>query len=129
MATPNGQARAATLTDTEQLWQAIVAWLKTNSRQATGSALVAAAFAYAANFVMMLFLFDGYAKFDGSSGLVTSLLRSTLFWGIASTIFFTLLSYRRAVGKERFWADVNNLPATIETFFRQDGKLARVHLL
>ena len=129
MATTAAQTQTGPFADPAQLWNAIVTWLRNNSKEAANSALLGGLFGYAANFLMILFVFDGYAKFDGSGNVVSSLMRSTLFWGIASTVFFGLIGYRRAVGKERFWQDIRTMPATIEMFFRQDGKFARVHLL
>jgi hypothetical protein len=110
-----------------QFWSAIKQWLKQNSTAAMQSAIIGALFGYGLNFVMSLSLFSG--GFDGSQGALGSLFKSSLFFGVLSTVVFGLIGYRRAVGKERFWQAIRNAPKTVAMLFRQDGAAARVHLL
>ncbi len=98
------------------------------------SALVAAVVGFLAgwlvNVVLMAWRYDGYAVPPGSP--VTgqgSMITGSIFWLLASTIVFGLIGYRRAVGRQRFWADVKSLPGVFSSLLRQDGSRARIHLL
>jgi hypothetical protein len=110
-------------------WAALGRWIAKNGPEAVKSAIIGAAIGYILNFGLAYFVFRGHANFDGASGIFGSALHSSLFTGIISLVFFGLLGYRRSVGKERFWRDIRNIPATIGRLLRADGRAARVHLL
>jgi hypothetical protein len=124
------QQRIAVPTDLAGLARSVSSWLETNITQALFSALFGAILGYATNFLLLAFWYDGYQKSAG--GIATgqgNIIAGSLFWMLASTILFTLVGYRRAIGKERFWREVRSLPATLGNLFREDGRAARIHLL
>ncbi|MGE3362367.1 MAG: hypothetical protein AB7I34_02800 [Rhizobiaceae bacterium] len=121
------EAQSTQSNEPTQFWNAVKRWLKQNSGAAVQSAIVGALLGYALNFVMSLTLFSG--AFGGTQGGLGGLLNNTIFFGILSTVFFGLIGFRRAVGKERFWQAIHNAPKNIAMLFKRDGAAARVHLL
>ena len=103
-------------------------------RHSVSSVLVTAIVGFLAgwllNIVLMAWRYEGYAVSPGSP--VTgqgSMITGSIFWLVASTMVFGVIGYRRAVGRQRFWADVKSLPGVFSSMLRQDGSGARIHLL
>lgn len=113
-----------------EMGKAILRWIGSNLWQSLTSAMLSGAIGYVANATLMLLYYDGYAKTgSGPASGQGNLVNGSLIWGLGSTVVFSLVGYRRAVGSERFWRDVRNLPALAQGLIRDDGHLAHVHLL
>jgi hypothetical protein len=123
------QTRAALPDNAADFWTAITTWLRRNTKDAAISAMTGAIVGYAVNVYLMLVTYDGYVVHGGFATSQGNFLSGALIWTLGSTIVFSLIGYRRAVGKERFWRDIQAFPATIESLFRRDGEMARIHLL
>lgn len=115
MPTTAASAQGIQLSEPLQFGRAVKQWLKQNSAAALQSAILGGLFGYGLNFAMSFFLFNG--RFDGSQGVLGSLVKSSLFFGILSTVAFGLIGYRRAVGKERFWQAIRDTPKNVAVLF------------
>ena len=112
------------------LSKAILHWIGSNLWQSLTSAILSGAVGYVANAALMLLYYDGYTKTgSGPASGQGNLLNGSLIWGLGSTVVFSLVAYRRAVGHERFWQEVRNLPTLAQGLIRDDGHLAHIHLL
>ncbi len=140
--TPDDRARmAALLTDTDpdaftarQNWAAFrgraVAWARSHLKILIGAGAAGFAAGWIFNIFVMGRKYDGYrvpsgAPASGSGNLV----RGTLFYFLVSMIASAVVAYRLSVGKERFWADVRDLPHSIKRAMTDDGDDTAVHLL
>lgn len=113
----------------QSLWREIGRWLRENTAAAIRSAIFGAIFAFAANFLLLQLVFPYRDTFDGAGGAFSSLLTSSLFFGIVTTVLFGTIGYLRAVGPTRFFHDLKNVPTIVMGLFRADGAAVRVHLL
>lgn len=113
-----------------QVLGAVLHWVGSNFWRAVTSAILAGAFGYAVNVLLMLLYYDGYVK--TGSGPATgqgNLINGSVIWGLGTTVFFALWSYRRAVGGKRFWGELRALPGVAQGLLKADGPKAYVHLL
>jgi hypothetical protein len=105
-------------------------WLKKNVPTAIVSAAISGVIGYLINAWLMAVRYEGSATPAGAP--VTSkdnLVSGGLFWALLPMVVMSMVSYRRRVGKERFWRDIRSLPNVLVSLFQSDGDSGRVHLL
>ena len=90
------------------------------------------------NIALLGFVYNGYSKVPvgapatGTSDLVLgadgtpqpsapTLILGSVFWLIASTFLFALISFRLEVGRDEFWSDVRTFPRTLTMAFTTLG--------
>jgi hypothetical protein len=113
------------------LFRELRAWLGENARAAVITAVIGAIVGYLGNVWLMAIVYDGAAKVppDGVATGEGTVLMGSLFWGLAMTVLFSFVGYRRAVGGDRFWQDLRRLPSALASLVRRDGAAGRIHLL
>lgn len=74
--------------------------------------------------------YDGFRVPPGSPATGEgNVVRGSIFYFLVSMIVTAVVAYRLNVGKERFWADVRELPGTLRKALKDDGDDTTVHLL
>jgi hypothetical protein len=105
-------------------------WLVKNIPEAIVFALIGAAVAWLVNIILMAMRYEGYTVPGGAPATgQDNIVSGSLFWIIASSTFFGIISYRREVGGKRFWAEVRGFPQGLARVISSDGGRAVVHLL
>lgn len=94
-------------------------------------AVVATVVSYLANVLIMMFVYDGYAKVPpaGPATGQGNLLGGSIFWFFLSMAVTVPLGYVRAHGLARSQAALADLPNALGRLFQRDGKAAPSHLL
>jgi hypothetical protein len=106
------------------------AWVKKNIVATIVTAVISGAVAYVINIWLMAVRYEGSATPSGAPATSEgNFLAGGLFWAMLPMVVCSVVSYRRSVGRERFWQDVRGLPTTLVGLFRHDGAQGRVHLL
>jgi hypothetical protein len=88
--------------------------------------LIAAAAGFGVGWILNVWImgarFDGFRVPGGSTATGEgNFVRGTVFWFVVSALVSSLVAYRLTVGKERFWADVRELPTTVRSALTEDG--------
>jgi hypothetical protein len=105
-------------------------WLGKNLPQALIATLSGFALGWAANFVMMAFFYDGYNLENGALPTGQNAAQNAVIvWSLFSSVAFGLFGYYRAVGHQRFFADMQRFPETIGSMFRKDGPRVWTHVM
>ena len=105
-------------------------WIKKNLPQTIISSVVAGVVGYVSNVWLMAVKYEGNQTPKGSPVTAKgNFFQGGLFWALLSSVLMGVVSYRRSVGKERFWSDVRSLPTVIANLVRAEGKAGRIHLL
>ncbi|MGH9169071.1 MAG: hypothetical protein ACRD02_14710, partial [Acidimicrobiia bacterium] len=77
-----------------------------------------------------IFRYEGFGVPPGSVATGSgNLVSGSLFWIVFTTLVFSVIGYRRALGKERFWQEVREFPGNVRGLFTKDRERAVVHLL
>src|SRR5205807_2847173 len=114
--TPHPAARLATFV------RIAAAWTVRNIRDVLLYAAIAFVVAYVINVGLMMFYYDGYRKTVGGPATGEGNVgEGMLFWGIITSVLFALVAYARAVGRDRFWADLRGFPRAITATLQRDG--------
>ncbi|WP_042876361.1 hypothetical protein [Cupriavidus necator] len=108
----------------------VTEWLRRNSKTAFLSAVVGAAFGYAANALLLLFVYGSHQVDPG----VLAFGQGNAWWGslsfaLGGMVIGGLAGYWRSVGTQRFCQELGEFPAALGLIFKRDGEAARVHLL
>lgn len=104
--------------------------LKENAAEAVVMMIIGAAVGWLLNALMMMFRYEGFGVPPGAPATGESnLISGSLFWIVGSTLVFAVISYRRAVGRDRFWEEVRGFPQEIRWVMHRDGDRALGHLL
>jgi hypothetical protein len=112
------------------LAQRFPAWARSNVPAVVASAAVSGVVAYVFNVWLMAVRYEGSVTPPGAPATSKdNLVSGGLFWALLPTVVCGAVGYRRAVGRERFWRDVRELPMTVVRLVRRDGDGGRVHLL
>jgi hypothetical protein len=113
-----------------QVFRAMGRWLAHHIPEAIVFAFIGAAVAWLINIILMAIRYEGYTVTPGAPATGQSnIVSGSLFWIVASAVFFGIVSYRREVGGKRFWAEVRNFPRGVAAVVQSDGGRAIVHLL
>jgi hypothetical protein len=112
------------------IWGAGVGWLRKNTARAVLFGLIGFAVGWLANIYIMARRYDGYNVPSGAGATGRgNAVWGSLIWMLGSIVVSTVVSYRLAVGKERFWQEVRSFPGTMRATVRSDGDRALVHML
>lgn len=112
------------------LLRAMGKWLRQNVPEAIVFALLGALLGWLLNVVMMAIRYEGFAVPPGAPSTGQSnLISGSLFWLVATTVFFGVISYWRAVGSKQFFREIREFPANIGRVFTRDREKSLVHLL
>lgn len=105
-------------------------WLRTNLRVAITTAVIGGVVGYVANVVLISVHYNGDAKVpSGAPATATgNFFHGALFWGLCSMVMFGMGGYWHAVGTQRFFADLRELPRVLAGLIRGD-RGAVVHLM
>jgi hypothetical protein len=105
-------------------------WVKKNIGATVISAAVSGVVGYVVNVWLMAVRYEGSVAPKGAAATSQgNLLSGGLFWAMLPMVACSVVGYRRALGRERFWQDVRGLPMTLVGLFRRDGAHGRAHLL
>jgi hypothetical protein len=112
------------------LSRGVAQWLKENTFEALVFVIIGAAVGFLINAILMIFRYEGFGVPPGSVATGSgNLVSGSLFWIVFTTLVFSVIGYRRALGKERFWKEVREFPANVLGLFTKDRERAIVHLL
>src|SRR5579864_5100740 len=120
-----------------ELRESFGAYLKHDLKRVIAFAILGFALGWLVNVALLGFLYNGQQKVplgapatgtsealgtDGMTGpAAPTLILGSLFWLIASTVLFALISFRLEVGREEFWTDVRQYPRIIGLAFTTLG--------
>ena len=109
----------------------LTAWVKASAERVVLYAAVGFAIGWLFNAVVMSVGYNGYGKVPQggpATGSGNEVLGGIFTFGLTA-IIVALISRRRRVGGQRFWADVRAFPGSIAALTREDGERAVAHLL
>jgi hypothetical protein len=108
----------------------VVARGRASARQTMIFATVGFAVAFALNVWVMADFYDGFRTPAGTPATGDgNYLMGTLFYMLASALITSVISYRLAVGPERFGRDLRAIPRDIRRALTDDAGRTSVHLL
>ena len=129
--TAASQPVAATATPTfADIARRFPEWAKKNVGAVVVSAVVSGVVGYVFNVWLMAVRYEGSQTPAGAPATSKgNFVAGGLFWAMLPMLACSIVGYRRAVGRERFWADVRGLPMMLVGLVRREGAHGRVHLL
>ena len=119
-----------TLPDMRGWWSRVRRRATAQARQTLIFAGVGFGVAYALNVWVMAGFYDGYRTPAGVPATGHgNFLMGTVFYLLASTIISSLISYRIAVGPERFGREIRAIPEDVRRAVTDDAGRTSVHML
>ncbi|MDT5354250.1 MAG: hypothetical protein QOJ56_2782 [Mycobacterium sp.] len=105
-------------------------WLRTNVAAALLFAVIGGIVGYGANVFLIAVSYNGASKVPAGAPATASgnFFQGALFWGLCSMVIFGAAGHWRAVGTQRFFAELRGLPGALAGLVRGD-RGAGVHLL
>ncbi|HEX7166038.1 MAG TPA: hypothetical protein VF230_03560 [Acidimicrobiales bacterium] len=105
-------------------------WVQKNVVATVVSAAISGVIGYVVNVWLMAVRYEGSVTPAGTPATSKdNVVAGGLFWALLPMLICSIVGYRRAVGRERFWRDVRGLPTALVALVRRDGARGRAHLL
>ena len=124
--------RAATQFSWGELVGSIRAWIRQNLPRTVAMAVFGFAVGWAINTYIIAVRYEGSNAVSGvgtTGGFMTMLRNGGMFWGVLSTIVFSLFAYGRRAGWRRLGQEIASIPSVLRDTFVTGGTTAWVLLL